>query len=269
MRNENTSVDKGMMNKIFRRSFMFGASWNYERMQNLCFLYTIMPVLKKVYKNDKEEMSIAMKRHLEFYNTHYTFNPFIMGVTMALEESEGNSADRSISGLKTGLMGPLAGLGDSMIGLTLIPIIFSIGASYSKDGSLFGVFLALALFNLINITIKYSLLKLGYTKGAEYLSKPETKANLDKITNTAVALGVMLVGGLVPQWVGVKLALSYTQGDLVIQLQDMIDGIIPGILPLLLTLGMYKLIKKGKNPVLLILGLIVLSIPLVALGILG
>lgn len=269
MTKKSNNIDKSLMNKVFRRSFMFGASWNYERMQNMCFLYTIMPVLKKIYGNDRDEMSIAMKRHLEFYNTHNTTNHFVMGVTTALEESEGNKADKSISGLKTGLMGPLAGLGDSMIGLTLVPILFSIGASYSKSGSVFGVFLALLLFNVINISLKYILLKLGYTKGAEYISKPETKANLDKITNTAVALGVMLVGGLIPQWVGVNLALSYTQGDLVVNLQEIINGIIPGVLPLLLTLGVYKLIKKGVNPVIIILGLIVVSLPLVALGILG
>ncbi|CAG5165481.1 PTS system mannose/fructose/N -acetylgalactosamine-specific transporter subunit IID [Streptococcus pneumoniae] len=100
----NNKVTKVELKKVFKRSFMYGSSWNYERMQNLGFLYTILPVLKKLYP-DKDSASPAMKRHLEFFNTHQTAAPFILGVTSAMEEQEGNEGAASITGIKVGLMG--------------------------------------------------------------------------------------------------------------------------------------------------------------------
>ncbi|SNG70447.1 PTS system mannose/fructose/N -acetylgalactosamine-specific transporter subunit IID [Streptococcus pneumoniae] len=100
----NNKVTKVELKKVFKRSFMYGSSWNYERMQNLGFLYTILPVLKKLYP-DKDSASPAMKRHLEFFNTHQTAAPFILGVTSAMEEQEGNEGAASITGIKVGLIG--------------------------------------------------------------------------------------------------------------------------------------------------------------------
>lgn len=261
-------LEKKTINKVFWRSFMYGASWNYERMQNLGFLYTILPTLKKIYKDKKEDMSVAMSRHLEFFNTHPTAAPFILGITSALEEQEKNEGDQSIRGIKVGLMGPLAGLGDSIIGLTLLPIIFSVGASYAKAGNPLGIFLALFLINAINIPLKYFGLKFGYEKGANFIQSQKTKSNLENITNMSMALGLILIGGLIPQWVGVNFAFEYIQGDLVVSLQETLNKIIPGVVPLLLTLGLYKLVKKGKNPVVIIFGVMFVSVLLVWLNIL-
>lgn len=261
-------VDNKLLNKVFFRNFMYGSSWNYERMQNLGFLYVILPILKSVYKDDKKGLSEAMTRHMEFFNTHQSTAPFIMGVTAALEEKEKNEGAKSIRGLKTGLMGPLAGIGDSMIGLTITPIIFSIGASYGIEGNAFGIFLALFLFNIFNVSLKYFGLKYGYSKGSELLSREDTKSNLEQITNIAIALGLIIMGGLIPAWVGINVGLQYTQGELVVSVQETLNKVFPGLLPLLLTLGAYKLVKKGKNPVWIILGMMFISIVLVYFGIL-
>lgn len=255
------------LQKVFNRSFMYGSSWNYERMQNLGFLYTILPVLKKLYPN-KDEAGPAMKRHLEFFNTHQTAAPFILGVTAAMEEQEGNEGADSITGIKVGLMGPLAGLGDSLFWLTLVPICFSIGASYSKEGGILGIFIALLLFNIINIPVKYLGLKYGYSKGSSLIQENSTKGTLNRVTNMATALGLILVGGLIPQMVGINFALEFTQGDLVISVQEMITNLIPGFIPMALTLLMCKLIRKGKNPVVLIFSLMAIGVALVVLGIL-
>lgn len=266
----NNSINKSDIRKMFLRSFMYGASWNYERMQNLGFLYTIKPALKKIYKDSNlEEKAVVMKRHLEFFNTHQSAAPFIIGVTSALEEKEKNEGADTITGIKVGLMGPLAGIGDSLFWLTLVPICFSLGASYSKNGSAFGLLLALILINAINLPIKYLGLKFGYKGGAEFIQESSAKGNLDKITNMAIALGLVLVGGLIPQMVGVNFALKFTQGDLVISVQNLITSLIPGFIPMGLTLAMYKLIRKGKNPVVLIFSMMLISILLAWLGILG
>nr|WP_089746189.1 PTS system mannose/fructose/sorbose family transporter subunit IID [Granulicatella balaenopterae] len=261
-------MDKKTLNNMFFRCLMYGASWNFERMQNLGFLYTIKPALKKVYKNDKDEMATAMKRHLEFFNTHQTAAPFIIGVTSAMEEEEGNKGGESITGLKVGLMGPLAGIGDSLIWLTLVPICFSIGASYSMDGSVLGLFLALFLINIINVPLKYYGLKYGYNRGSKFIKESSARGTLDKVTNMAVALGLILVGGLIPQMVGVNFALEFQQGELIVSIQDLINQLIPGFIPMGLTLIMYKFIKKGKNPVHLILITMAAAIVLVLIGVL-
>ncbi|CVS35682.1 PTS system mannose/fructose/N-acetylgalactosamine-specific transporter subunit IID [Streptococcus pneumoniae] len=263
----NNKVTKVELKKVFKRSFMYGSSWNYERMQNLGFLYTILPVLKKLYP-DKDSASPAMKRHLEFFNTHQTAAPFILGVTSAMEEQEGNEGAASITGIKVGLMGPLAGLGDSLFWLTLVPICFSIGASYSKDGGALGIFIALILFNIINIPVKYFGLKYGYTKGSSLIQENNTKGTLNRVTSMATALGLVLVGGLIPSMVGINFGLEFKQGELVISVQEMITKLIPGFIPMALTLLMCKLIRKGKNPVVLIFSVLAIGVILVVLGIL-
>ncbi|HEL1960421.1 TPA: PTS system mannose/fructose/sorbose family transporter subunit IID [Streptococcus suis] len=260
-------LDKQDIQKVFLRSFMYGASWNYERMQNLGFLYTILPVLKKLYP-DSKSASPAMQRHLEFFNTQQSAAPFILGVTAAMEEQEGNSGADSVTGIKVGLMGPLAGLGDSLIWLTLVPICFSIGASYSKDGNVLGLILALGIFNLINIPLKYFGLNFGYKKGSELITANASRGMLERITNMASALGLVLVGGLIPQMVGINFGLEFKQGELVISIQEIITKLIPGFIPMALTLLMCRLIRKGKNPVVLIFTLMTIGVILVVLGIL-
>lgn len=266
---DNKLIGKKELNKVFARSFFYGASWNYERMQNLGFLYTITPVLKKLYGKSKTAMSKAMKRHLEFFNTHQSMAPFILGVTSALEEEDGNDHAETTTGIKIGLMGPLSGLGDSLIWLTLVPICMSLGASYAKTGNPLGLIVSLLLFNVINIPLKYFGLKAGYTGGSELIQKSSSKGTLDRITNMAIALGLVLVGGLIPQMVTVNLGVKFVQGGLTISLNKIINDIFTKILPLLVTLGIYKLIHKGKNPVILIFAIMALSILLVWLHILA
>lgn len=97
--------------KAFLRSYFLLASFNYERMQNGGVAYTLIPAIKKLYQT-KEDRAAALKRHLEFFNTQpFMANP-IFGVTLALEEERANGAeidDAAISGVKVGMMGPLAG----------------------------------------------------------------------------------------------------------------------------------------------------------------
>ncbi|KRL14414.1 PTS system mannose/fructose/sorbose family transporter subunit IID [Schleiferilactobacillus perolens] len=265
----NKALDKRDLNKMFGRALMYGGSWNYERMQNLGFLYMMIPALKKIYKkDDKAEVSQAMKRHLEFFNTNQTAAPFIAGVTAAMEEKQKNKGAEAISGLKVGLMGPLAGLGDSLIWLTLVPICFSLGASYAKNGSVLGVIIALFLVNVINISLKYFGLRFGYNAGSDFIRQAQQEGQMERITNMAVGLGLVLVGGLAAQMVTVNFALTFTQGKLTVSLQKVLDGIIPAMVPMAVTLWMTKLLRKGRNPVVLIFATMIVSILLVWAGIL-
>lgn len=261
-------IDNKTFKKSFLRTFIYGASWNYERMQNLGFLYTIKPVLKDLYGDNKEELKKSVKRHIEFFNTQQSVAPFIIGVTTAFEEKDMDNKDETINGIKVGLMGPLAGLGDSLIWLTLIPIAMSLGATYSANGSALGMVLALVLFNVINIMFKFYTMRYGYKKGSDFVENASNE-KINNVTQLAMSAGLILVGGLIAQMVNVNLGLTFQDKELVISVQEILDNIFPKLLPLLTTLGIYKLLRKGKNPQILILSIIVISIILTGLGILA
>ena len=133
----------------WRSTFLQG-SWNYERMQNGGWCYAIIPAIKKLYKT-KEERTAALKRHLEFFNTHpYLASP-VMGVTLALEEERANGAavdDTAIQGVKVGMMGPLAGVGDPVFWFTIRPMLGALGASLALGGNILGPILFFVAWNI-------------------------------------------------------------------------------------------------------------------------
>lgn len=126
--------------KVWWRSTFLQGSWNYERMQNLGWAYAMIPAIKKLYTK-KEDQAAALERHLEFFNTHpYVASP-ILGVTLALEEERANGAeidDTAIQGVKIGMMGPLAGIGDPVFWFTVRPILGALGASLALSGNIMG-----------------------------------------------------------------------------------------------------------------------------------
>ena len=139
--------------KAFLRSYFLLASFNYERMQNGGWAYSLIPALKKLYPSG-EEAKEALKRHLEFFNTHPYVAAPIIGVTLALEEERANGADiddAAIQGVKVGMMGPLAGVGDPVFWFTLRPILGALGASLALGGSIVGPLLFFFAWNIIRM----------------------------------------------------------------------------------------------------------------------
>ena len=245
-------INKKDLNKMFWRLLAFQLSWNYERMQNLGYLFVMKPILKKVYKNStKEEKIQAMKRHLEFFP--------IFGVTAAMEEQGGNNMGQAISAVKVGLMGPLAGLGDSLFWLTLSPIFKSLGASFASQGN--PVFMIFPfLFATITLITKYYGISLGYEKGTSFLNEIKNSDILKRGTTIATILGLVIVGGLIPQMVIVNISAVITVNKVKIVIQKILDGIMPSLLPLIVTLICYRMIKRKKSSVVILLSIIVLSI---------
>ena len=143
-------VSKKTLKKVFIRSQVNQFSHNYERMQSLGLSYAIAPAIDEIYKDRPlEEQQNAVNRHLEYFNTHPTAIPLIAGITIAMEEKTNEEEKDGVRGIKAGLMGPFAGLGDSLLNLTWYPIAGSIGASLSlENGSIIG---PLVMFLLINI----------------------------------------------------------------------------------------------------------------------
>lgn len=290
------SLSKRDRISVWWRSTFIQGSWNYERMQNGGWAYAMIPAIKKLYKT-KEERSAALKRHLEFFNTHpYVASP-IIGVTLALEEERANGApvdDAAIQGVKVGMMGPLAGIGDPVFWFTVKPILGALAASLAMTGNILGPILYFVLWNLIRMGFTFYTQEFGYKAGSK-ITDDLSGGLLQDITKGASILGMFILGALVNRWVsitftpivssvqldegayidwdnlpagaeGVKTALEQQSAGLslsdvkVTTLQDNLDSLIPGLSALLLTLLCMWLLKKKVSPIVMILGLFVVGV---------
>ncbi len=185
----------------WRHQFLQG-SWNYERMQNGGWCYSIIPAIKKLYPNKEDRVS-ALKRHLEFYNTHPYVSAPVMGVALALEEERANGADindTAIQGVKVGMMGPLAGVGDPVFWFTLRPILGALGASLALSGNIIGPLLFFFAWNIIRMAFLWYTQEFGYKVGTS-IAQDLSGGLLGKITQGASILGMFIIGSLVQRWV--------------------------------------------------------------------
>ncbi|MGL5614714.1 MAG: PTS system mannose/fructose/sorbose family transporter subunit IID [Sarcina sp.] len=255
-------IDKKDLNKMAWRSLLLQASFNYERMQACGWLYSLLPGLKKIHKN-KEDLSNSMKDHMEFFNTHPFLVTFIMGLVIAMEE---NKEDRdTIRAIKVATMGPLGGIGDALFWLTALPICVGIGADLARNGSIAGPIVFLVMFNILHFGLRFFLMSYGYKTGVNAIAtlKDQTK----KISHAASILGLTVVGGLIASMVNLKTALVINVGEASVNVQEgVLDMVMPNILPILYTFLMYRLLKKGVSPVILILITVIIMVALSFVG---
>ncbi len=259
-------VTKGDMRKVFWRSFPLQACFNFERMQNVGFCYSLIPVLNRLYPN-KDEMSEALERHLAVFNTTPQVVTFITGACVAMEEEnrkaelEGRPFDiSSINALKTALMGPVAGIGDSFFWGTFRVIAAGVGCSLAAQGSILGAILFLLIFNVPALLARYYGLKVGYASGVSFLENVEASGTISLLTRCAKILGLCVVGSMIASMVAFSTPLVITIGETSVELQSIFDGILPGILPLGLTFVCYSLLKKGVSTTKVMFGIIVVAI---------
>lgn len=258
------------MKSVFWRSLFEMASINYERFQALGFLYAMTPVIKKLYP-DAERRKAAMKRHMEMYNSHPWMISPILGTTIALEEknANGNNTEEAINNVKVGLMGPFAGIGDSLFWGTLRPLLAGVGAGLALQGSILGPILFLILWNICNFGFRYYSLHYGYKTGMNMLKDMKKSNIIQKVSEGAAVLGLMVLGVLVAQWINVKTPVAFTAGKQVMKLQDILDGIMPSMLPLISTFIIVKLLRKKITPNKIIIGIFAVALVLSLLKILS
>jgi fructoselysine and glucoselysine-specific PTS system IID component len=262
-------LGKKELTSVFWRSFTINASFNYERQMSQGFVYSMIPALKKLYPA-KEDLAQSLTRHGEFFNVTPMVAPLVMGITAAMEEENSKSDDfdiNSVNSVKAALMGPLSGIGDSIFWGTLRPLAAGIACSLALAGNAFAPILFLLLFNVFNVACRYFGLFKGYEMGTSFLTKLEKSGALQKVFVAAGIIGLLVIGAMSASMVSVKLALAIGSGDSAILLNDVINGIMPKMLPLLVTLLLYKLIRKGYKVNTLLLGIIVVSIVLCFFGI--
>ena len=259
-------MTEDVFKKTFWRSFPLQACFNFERMQNIGFAYMMIPALKKLYPN-KEDLKIALKRHLTIFNTTPAVVTFIAGATIAMEEKiknakeKGEEADEeSINAVKTALMGPLAGIGDSFFWGTFRIIGAGIGASLAAKGSIMGAVLFLLIYNIPHLIVRYQGLKLGYKSGVSFLESLSKGGVIALLTEVAKILGLVVVGSMCGSMVSLSTPLVLKISGAKIVFQEVFDGIIKGLLPLGFTWLLYKLLQKGFKTTTLLWVILVLGI---------
>ncbi|BBT81855.1 PTS N-acetylgalactosamine transporter subunit IID [Aeromonas veronii] len=249
-------LTKQDINRFAWRSLLLQASFNYERMQASGWLYGLLPALQKIHTNPRD-LSRAMKGHMGFFNTHPFLVTFVMGIVLAMERSKQNV--NSIQSTKIAVGAPLGGIGDAMFWLTLLPICGGIGADLALQGSIMGAVVFFLLFNVVHFGLRFGLAHYAYLMGVAAI--PVIKANTRKVGHAASIVGMTVIGALVATYVRLGTTLEITAGDAVVKLQaDVLDKLMPAFLPLLYTLAMYALIRKGWSPLRLIVITVVLGI---------
>lgn len=244
------------INRFAWRSLLLQASFNYERMQASGWLYGLLPALQKIHTNPRD-LSRAMKGHMGFFNTHPFLVTFVMGIVLAMERSKQNV--NSIQSTKIAVGAPLGGIGDAMFWLTLLPICGGIGADLALQGSIMGAVFFFLLFNVVHFGLRFGLAHYAYRMGVAAI--PLIKANTRKVGHAASIVGMTVIGALVATYVRLGTPLEITAGDAVVKLQaDVLDKLMPAFLPLLYTLAMYALIRRGWSPLRLIVITVVLGI---------
>ncbi|MGM0125613.1 PTS system, mannose-specific IID component [Enterococcus sp. AZ194] len=265
-------LTKKDLTRVFWRMQVLNITNNFESMQAIGFLSSFTPVLERLYEDrPKEERIHAMERHLQFFNSHVNADALILGITAAIEETTSEEEKETVVAIKTGLMGPLAGIGDSLLKFTWLPICGSIGASLALTGNVIGPILMFALYNIVNIASKYYGIHWGYKKGLEVINGDAGTDIMQRVSNMANVVGLMVIGSLIASVVKVNLVAEFSAGENTILLQEMLDKVMPGLLSLLVTFGVYKLLKKtqGKHAAMIILGIMVISILLTVVKVIG
>ena len=299
MSENKVTLDKKIRRSAMWRSMFLQGSWKYERMQNGGWAYSLIPALKKLYPSG-EEAKEALKRHLEFFNTHPYVAAPIIGVTLALEEERANGADiddAAIQGVKVGMMGPLAGIGDPVFWFTVRPIVGAIAASLATGGSIIAPLFFFIVWNAIRIAFLWYTQEFGYKSGSA-ITKDLGGGLLQTVTKGASILGMFVLGVLIQRWVtinfngpnavvskiplqkgayvefpkgsvsgtqlhdilgqvGNKLSLDPTK---VTYLQDNLNQLIPGLTGMLTTFLCMWLLKKKVSPIVIIFGLFIVGI---------
>ncbi|HGJ5897803.1 PTS system mannose/fructose/sorbose family transporter subunit IID [Arsenophonus apicola] len=237
-----TSYD---INVMALRSLLLQASFNYERMQAGGWLYTLIPALRKIHKNP-QDLANSMKMHMEFINVHPFDVTFLSGLVLAMERSKEKIS--TIRAVKVALMGPLGGIGDALFWLTLLPICAGIGASLALQGSIFGPIVFFLLFNIVHFALRFGLAHYGYQAGTKAIAI--LKTHTKNISHAASIVGMTVIGALVASYVHLSTPLVLKAGEAKVALQtDVLDKLMPNLLPLAFTLIVYVFLKRGFSPV--------------------
>ncbi|MFR2031056.1 MAG: PTS system mannose/fructose/sorbose family transporter subunit IID [Collinsella sp.] len=259
-------ITKDDLAQINRRNLLgFQDGWNYERMQHSGYLWIILPTLRKLYGDGTPELKKPAAPSAHRSSTPQTSSTRSSPVSIWRSRKRRALRPEAVAGLKTGLMGPLASIGDSIFG-SLLPTIFgALAANMAMNGNPLGIFIWVA----VNILVDWFRCKqthMAYEQGMKLVTTMSDRLNA--LTDAASVMGVFMVGALVATNVGIVIAAKPVIGGVTVDLQNICNMICPKLVPAALVGFVYWLLgKKGMTSTKAIFIVLVLSIALGAFGI--
>ena len=266
---------KKLSRKALNRSFL---NWFYghltcfsqEHMQTFGYMLSMLPIVEDLYDTNEAQTKNLMT-YSTFFNTEPQVGSVVVGITAGMEEARANGEDvddETINGIRAGLMGPLAGLGDSLVVGTLLPILLGIAMGLSGGGSVLGPIFFILVWNIGMFLIMRFLYFKGYElggKAVEYLVGEKANA----IREAIIMLGTMVIGGVTAMWINIETSFQMlnSEGGVIVDLQSTLDSVYPKILsPIFVILCWYLLSKKRMSPVVVMLILVAVAFVGVLVG---
>lgn len=261
--------EKKLFRQLFIRQFPLLGSMNFTRMEGLSYGWALAPMLKKIYPDPHRYME-ALKRNSQFFNTNQHLAPFIMGLTLSMEKE--NAANpgfdtSSINGIKVALMGPFAGVGDSFFYGVLRIIATGIAIGLASQGNPLGPLLFLLIYNIPSYLIRYYGGVMGYRLGSKYIAEATQSGLLNCVTKASAIMGLMMVGAMSASMVKFTTTYKTTIAGQPFILQDILDKICVGLIPLLLVLVCLRMLNKKVSPNKILIFLIIFGFAAAGIGI--
>lgn len=263
-------ITKKDLRKMFWYSVPLYSGWGMERQAASGCLFTMMPLLKKLYKDQPEKLKESLVRNNELYAIADQFHEFVAGILISMEEQNAKTDGfdtSAISNVKVAMMGPLAGVGDSFFLGTLRVLAIGIGASLMAEGNPLGILMFILVWNVPCFLVKYFGTFLGYRLGANFITKAAESGIMQKVMEAAGILGMMAIGAMSVTSVSTNFALAIGSGEGATTIQAVLDSIMPACASMGLTWGMYALLRKKVHPLILIFGVMIVCILFSAIGI--
>lgn len=288
-------VSKKTLNSSFWRWFYGNLTcFSHEHMQTFGYMWSMLPIIQELYET-KDEQAEKLQTYYPFFNTEPQIGSIVVGITAGLEEARANGAeeidDEMINGIRAGLMGPLAGIGDSLIVGTYIPVLLGIALGLAEGGSIIGPMFYIVVWNVTSIFFQKWIYNKGYELGGsavEVIVGEQATA----LRESVIVMGQVIVGAMAGTWVSITTAISLTTSkqtqdvktlviegskvvekvtqqsvDVPVLLQEKLDGAFPGVLTLLFVLGCWWLMaKKAVSPIKIMLLMVVVAIVGVLIG---
>lgn len=256
-------LNKKDLNKMLLHSLTMEWGWTYERQMNLAYFDMVRHALIKIYDGQPEKLQEALVRNVEFFNITPQLAPFVGGIAVSMEEQNAKSDDfdtKSITAIKSALMGPLSGIGDSIFLGGIRIVALGVGIPMALQGNFLGVILYALIYNVPAFLVRFFGLKAGYQLGTNYLTQLKESGMMDKLMQAANIIGIMVIGCMSIDMVWTGFIMEIGSGETASSLQSVLDSIMPGMVGLGVTWLYYWLLSKKVSPIWLIVGTIIVGI---------
>ncbi len=277
-KNAGSGVDNYRITKedLIKSSLSLGSlgmefSWTYYKQMNIAFCLMVQKMLKKIYHDDEAGYWAAIQRHLSFFNITVQIAPFVGGIAMSMEEKihDGELPADTVNDVKAALMGPLSGIGDSIFLATIRVIAAAVAISLAQAGNPAAPIVFLLIYNIPAFWLRIWGVQQGYKLGVGFLTNAEQSGRMQTIMFAAGVVGAMVIGGMTSSMFYATIPVVIGTGDTAQTLQEILDGIMPGVVGLGAMWFYYWLLSKKVNPSWVILGTMIFGVVGVYFGFLA